>query len=410
MTYVSTLRLGRDVMDLMLRGRSVIDSHHGLPIRSTDAADEFLLKYGYNVENPVESAEVMGNYREALRFIKKYFLKPENPEGADLEIPKIFYELADVRELFVWAADKSIDNQLRTRWACAILRVIHAISHLDKDLRHDFFPEIQKQIFDRFYKEIHTADDRLYLGQPSHPDSVALLRFQTKPRKARDSVILKLLHKKETLAEDVFDQIGVRFVTYTRVDVVRVLKYLRDRYIVMAMNIRPSRSRNTLIDAKLYRRTWREVEQAVARGEFRNKDWVNELLEGALSKGFSENQDDSANPFTSGSYQSIQFTCRQLIKYRSPIHDDVKAMRALLKNSPDPEAKRLLERLDLSTLTKEQRFFYPFEVQIFDGRSHEEAESGRASHAEYKKAQTRQAMKRVLGQLIPGNESANATE
>jgi uncharacterized protein (TIGR04562 family) len=406
--YVNTLRLGRDVMDLMLRGRSVIDSSHGINIRSHEAADEFLHKYGYKLENPVESAEVMGNYREALRFIKKYFLKPENPDGAELEVPKIFYELADVRDLFLWAADKSIDNQLRTRWACAILRVIHAISHLDKDLRHDYFAEIQKQIFDRFYKEIHTADNQIYLGLPSNPDSVALLRFQTKPRKSRDSLILKLLHKKETLAEDVFDQIGLRFVTNTRVDVVRVLKYLRDRYIVMAMNIRPSRSRNTLIDAKLYRRTWREVEQSVIRGEFGNKDWVNELLEGALARGYSEKQEENPNPFTSGNYHSIQFTCRQLIKYRSPVYDDVKTMRSLLKTSEDPEAKRLLERLDLSSLTKEQRFFYPFEVQLFDKRAHEEAENGRASHAVYKAAQTKQAMKRVLGQLLPGHVSDNA--
>src|SRR5690242_846160 len=134
-------------MDLMLRGRSVIDSHHGLPIRTEEAAHQFLLMYGYNLENPVESAEAIGNYQEALRFIKKYFLKPENPDGADLEIPKVFFELTDIRQLFIWAADKSIDHAIRTRWACSILRVIHAISHLDKDLRHDFFPEIQKQIF-----------------------------------------------------------------------------------------------------------------------------------------------------------------------------------------------------------------------------------------------------------------------
>lgn len=408
LNYVNTLRLGRDVMDLMLRGRSVIDSHHGLPIRAHAAADEFLLKYGYNLENPVESAEVMGNYREALRFIKKYFLKPENPDGAALEIPKIFFELADVRELFLWAVDKSLDHVVRTRWACAILRAIHAISHLDKDLRHDYFAEIQKQIFDRFYKEIHTAEERLYLGKPSDPDAVALVRFQTKPRKSRDSVILKLLHKKETLAEDVFDQIGVRFVTKTRVDVVRVLKYLRDRYIVMSMNIRPSRSRNTLIDAKLYRRTWREVEQAVLRGEFRNKEWVNEILEGALSRGYADAPGAGENPFTSGSYHSIQFTCRQLIKYRNPIYDDIKSLRALLKTSGDPGIKRLLERLDLSALTKEQRFFYPFEVQLFDQRAHDEAEGGRASHAAYKAAQTKQAMKRVLGQLLPGSVSDNA--
>ena len=46
--YLDSLRLGRDVMNLMLRGRSVIDNHQGLPIRTLEATDEFLHKYGSN--------------------------------------------------------------------------------------------------------------------------------------------------------------------------------------------------------------------------------------------------------------------------------------------------------------------------------------------------------------------------
>jgi uncharacterized protein (TIGR04562 family) len=401
--FIESLRLSRDVMNLMLRGRSVIDSNHGLPLRTIEAADEFLLRYGFNLENPVESAEVLGNYHEALRFIRKYFLKPDNPEGADLEVPRAFQELVDIRTLFVWAADKGIEHIVRTRWACAILRVMHAISHLDKDLRHDFFPEIQKQIFDRFYKEIHSVDEKIYLGNPKSSNSILLDKFQTKPRKTRDSVILKLLHKKETLAEDVFDQIGVRFITKTRVGVVRVLKYLRDKYIVMSMNIRPSRSRNNLIDPRLYRRTWREVKQLVQKGDLTERDKIRKLLEEAITQGFSETQSDikEHNPFSSKEFHSIQFTCRQLIKYRSPAYEELKQLRTLLKTKGDEEIKSLVDRLDFGQFAKEQRFFYPFEVQILDQENYEMAESGEASHASYKAAQTKMAMKRVLGQLLP---------
>lgn len=403
LAYVESLRLSREVMNLMLRGRSVIDSNNGLPIRTTEAADEFLLRYGFNLENPVENAEVQGNYHEALRFIRKYFLKPENSEGADLEIPRVFQELNDVRLLFLWAADKSLEHVIRTRWACSILRVMHAVSHLDKDLRHDFFPEIQKQIFDRFYREVHSSEDKLFLGDPRNPNAVLLDRFQTKPRKSRDSVILKLLHKKETLAEDVFDQIGVRFITKTRVGVVRVLKYLRDRYIVMSMNVRPSRSRNNLIDPRLYRRSWREIYQAVQRGELRDRAIVHSLLDKAIADGYSEMQKEIGehNPISSGEFHSIQFTCRQLVKYRSPAYEELKTLRAHLKIHGDEESKRLLDRLDFGQLAKEQRFFYPFEVQILDKENYDAAESGEASHASYKAAQTRVAMRRVLGQLLP---------
>jgi uncharacterized protein (TIGR04562 family) len=403
LSYVDSLRLSRDVMNLMLRGRSVIDSHHGLPIRTLEGSDEFLEKYGYSLQNPVESAELTGNYHEALRFIRKYFLKPENPEGASLELPRQFLELSDIRLLFNWASDKSLDQAVRARWACAILRVMHAISHLDKDLRHEFFPEIQKQIFDRFYKEVHTVEGQIYLGNPKDRHAIRLEKFLTKPRKTRDSVILKILHKKETLAEDVFDQIGVRFVTHSRVDVVRVLKFLRDRYIVMTMNIRPSRSRNNLVDPLIYRRTWREVKHVALRGEAMDKEWVDRTLDLALegSMDGAEREISETNPFSSKEFRSIQFTCRHLVKYRSPVYDEVKNLRALLKTTDNPEIKRLLERLDLSFLAKEQRFFYPYEVQIIDKVNYREAESGQASHAAYKAAQTKMAMKRVLGQLLP---------
>lgn len=409
LSHMDTLRLSRDVMNLMLRGRSVIDSHHGLPIHELEATDEFLLKYGYNLENPVESAEVLGNYHESLRFIRKYFLKPENAEGASLEVPKAFAELTDMRHLFIWASDKSLDQVIRARWACAILRVMHAISHLDKDLRHEFFPEIQKQVFDRFYKEIHTVDGQVYLGNPKDPRAVPLDKFQTKPRKTRDSVILKLLHKKETLAEDVFDQIGVRFVTRTRPDVVRVLKYLRDKYIVMTMNIRPSRSRNNLVDPLLYRRTWRELRHQIQRGEGKDREWLENALDYALREGFSEAQKEISenNPHSSKEFRSIQFTCRQLVKYRSPVADEVKSLRTLLRTSQDPEIQKILERLDFAHLQKEQRFFYPYEVQIIDRENFEEAESGRASHAAYKAAQAKMAMHRVLGQLIPKTDDSS---
>ncbi len=227
------------------------------------------------------------------------------------------------------------------------------------------------------------------------------LRFQTKPRKARDSVILKLLHKPENVAEEVFDQVGVRFVTTKMVDAVKVLKYLQDRYIVMPMNIRPSRSRNNLIDPLLYRRIWREA-RAIARSGGA-KSMIDTMLEEVLQKGYEAEPGSKAaanNPFTSSSYRSIQFTCRQLIKYHNPVHESIKQLRAALKKTEDQEIKKIVEGIDLSHVTREQRFFYPFEVQIFDQRNHEEAENGRASHSAYKKSQGQAAMRRVLGSLI----------
>ena len=98
-TYVSSLRLSRDVLDVMLRGKSAIDTRGGaLPTKSVDEASRFIAAYGYNLEDPIQSAEVIGVYHEALSFIQKYFLRPGNPEGLELQIPQPFFELDDIRK------------------------------------------------------------------------------------------------------------------------------------------------------------------------------------------------------------------------------------------------------------------------------------------------------------------------
>ena len=66
---------------------------------------------------------------------------------------------------------------------------------------------------------------------------------------------------------------------------------------------------------------------------------------------------------------------------------------------PD-EIGKIVERLDLKNLQKEIRFFYPFEVQVYDEASHNENKAGRSSHTNYKKSQVQAAMKRVLCDLM----------
>src|SRR3989344_476360 len=85
--YLESLHLSRDILDVMIGGRSAIDSRGGIPAPTLDDAEKFINYYGYDLSEPIESAELLGNYHESIRFIKKYFLKPENADGADLEIP-----------------------------------------------------------------------------------------------------------------------------------------------------------------------------------------------------------------------------------------------------------------------------------------------------------------------------------
>lgn len=406
--YLASLRLGRDVLDVMLGGKSAIDTRGGiLPTKNEEAAERFIEAYGYKISDPIQAAELLGAYQEAIRFIRKYFLKPENPEGLELQIPTLFLELQDLRRLFVFTTNKDIAVSERTNWACAIIRVMHTIAHLEKDLREDYFPTIQKQVFDRFYRQVHNVGGKIYLGNPESKNPIELKYFQTKPRKERDSKILKLLHKAENVAEDIYDQVGVRFVGKSRIECLRILKYLRDHNIVIPANIKVSRSRNSLVDPFLYRRVWREARNEVVRGAITSTEEIDEYLERRLGEAQEEKRETTpkrrerlANLFTADSYTAIQYTGRQLIKFRHPAYEEVKRLRDRLRDVEDLEIRKILDRLDFASLAKEQMFFYPFEVQLMDERGYEESNSGSAAHSAYKAAQIQVAAMRVLGTLV----------
>jgi uncharacterized protein (TIGR04562 family) len=396
-----------ETFDIVVSGRSTIDASEGFQLRNLDDVGRFALSYGYDLENPIETAEVFGNFQEALNFIRKNFLQPENPDGLKLDIPRKILELTDVRELFLMASlsypSQNNDTQglLLRNLACSLLKVMHTIAHIDKDLRTPYFAECQKQIFDRFYRVIHRDDEgKLFMGDRAEdPDRIDLVAFETKPKKARDSTLLKLLHKPENVAEDIFDQVGIRFVTHTPMDALRVIKFLKDRMILMPPNIKPSRSRNTLVDMESFRKGWEEVFRRWERHEVTNGEVAEELEQLAHYPDC-----DPDNPHSSKFYRAIQFTCRQLIKFKNPVHDDLRDVRQLARQIEGgaETVKALLDRIDRIDLKKtprELRFFYPYEVQLMDLQSYEENERGKSAHSEYKKAQVQTAMRRVMGSL-----------
>ncbi len=389
-------------IEIILGGKSSIDSNQAFQIASREDADRFVRSYGYDLENPIENAEAFGNFHESVNLIRRYFLHPENPDGLKIEIPRKILEMTDIRDLFLMASfaypgqsSDTIGVYLRN-WACAILKVMHTVSHVDQDIRTGYFADIQQQILDRFYRVIHRdAEGDLFLAErPDDPDRVDLVAFETKPKKSRESTLLKLLHKPENVAEDIFDRVGLRFVTRTRVDVIRTLKFLVDKMIVMPPNIKPSRSRNTLIDLELFRS---QLGGLLKRADEAGLD-EGELLR--LLEEATPTPSEKVNPHSSDTYRSIQFTCRHLIKLRNPLFEDLKELKTYLKTeNPDERAVKLIEKVDLKHLQKEIRFFYPYEVQVVDEKSAKDNEMGRSAHSEYKRAQIQTALRRVMGAL-----------
>jgi len=392
-----------DVLDVIISGKSTIDSPTAFQVQDIEEADNFIQSYGYDLENPIEKAEILGNYHEALNFIRKNFLQPENPDGLRLEIPRKVLELTDVRDLFLMVSlnypgqTPDYQGQALRSWACSLLKVMHTIAHIDKDVRTPYFTDIQKQIFDRFYKLIHRdSESQLFLGERTDdPLRIDLVAFETKPKKSRDSIILKLLHKPENVAEDIFDRVGIRFITLTPLGALRVVKYLKDKMVIMPPNIKPSRSRNTLIQIDDFRGQLNDLLAKADRHELSEAELLANL-ELAAHPPYVNPE----NPHSSEFYRAIQFTCRQLIKLQNPLYEDLKELKTLARvKAIHEDVLKTIDRVNLKHIQREIRFFYPFEVQVVDKRSAEENEKGRSAHSEYKRAQVMTALNRVMGNL-----------
>ena len=404
--YLDNYRFNWETFDIMASGTSSLDATNYLAAFSErEDALKFLNGYGYDLEDPIQNAEMFGNFQEAMQFIKRYFLKEGNPEGLEYNIPSVFYTLTDVSELLL-IANKKMEDKVSDEeaiWASIILKVMHTILHLDKDIRYQYFTTIQTQIFDRFYRYLIREKDSLYMQSDEKDLRIPIVEFETKSKKSRESIIIKLLHKKENVAEELFDRIGIRFVTKNKIDCLRLMNFLHRNYIINVTNIKPSRSQNSLINLETFKVGHQKLTKDVIKSNLSEEEYIQKLEALAEQSGRDFITD---NDHTAKSYSAIHFTCRQLIKYRNPFYREFLALKKFAKKTDkSSEITQKLLSIDTTSIARDIRFFYPFEVQITDERSHKENSFGQASHQEYKKSQLVSARTRLFRDLLEYSEN-----
>lgn len=401
-SYLHEYGFNWETFDVVCSGKSSLDATNYLTeLYDKQQVTNFLYGYGFDITDPVEAAELFGIFQEALNFIKRYFLKEGNPDGLDLRVPNYLYSITNISDLFLAATGHSSFklNTEEALWAGVVLKVMHTILHTDKDLRYRYFSTIQQQIFDRFYKFVQRDEqNRLFLKKDGTGMTIPLYDFQTKAKKTRDSIIIKLLHKQENVAEELFDRIGIRIVTYNKLDALKVIGFLQKNYVIMINNIKPSRSQNTLVDLGLLRKRMYTLYKETMRENLTEETFyqkLNHLIEECAPASTTHE-----NIHSSDEYRAIHFTGRQLIKYKNPFMSSFNEVRKqALKDKENPVSQALLH-LDTSPISRDVRFFYPFEVQITDYESHIKNTMGEASHNEYKRSQLRSAMRRIFRPIL----------
>jgi uncharacterized protein (TIGR04562 family) len=322
-----------------LEGRSFIDTKR-IHIHSAEEAEEYLTCYGFDINDEMDAIELENIRVEAILLIQEELLHK------DEHIPQALVDEKDVRQYLLYASGHG-PKEL-TPWSGAILRVLHTLTHSYSYLNDIYYDDIREQIFSRFQKHIVRHDQETFFG------NIKLVDVEFRDAKTKRSVAMKLLHKAENVAADIFDWIGIRFVTHTRSDVIDILAYLREKHVITYANLKPSRSRNTLIDID-----W--INQSLSNGKpIKNIKAELELMDYPASQAGERH-----NKFSELSYHSVQITYRQRIKITQQ------------------DGKKLC-------------FYFPFEIQLMDNNSFIKTRGGMASHDEYKNRQKTAVRKRVL--------------
>ncbi|MFO0551701.1 MAG: TIGR04552 family protein [Polyangiaceae bacterium] len=334
---------------LLLRGDSVVDWHR-LNLESEDDARRLLRANEFLPDEPADRARLDAIRNEAVSYLRRQF---------DFPIPRPV-ERASVEELLLMASGKGH----RQTCACAILKAMHIIHHLDGRELLFCLPMSDQDVF-------HLVEEKVYrvigaMLSQGHP----IVEF-VGGRKNKDSLYTKLLSKRDSSASHIYDKVRFRIVTRTRDDILPVLLYLTEELFPFSLVV-ANESINTMFHFRSY-----VAEHPHLR---------------PMIKDFQTGVDDAFTPsdnmFSDENYRVIHFVVDLPVR----LPDETMELA--------PPAAWALGPI----------VFVLCEFQVLDLSTEQRNERGDASHEKYKERQ-RMAVKRRLkmGERVPKTPPRGST-
>lgn len=353
-----------DILSSVLGESAALDIPR-LHIQNKEQAAQFIHTYGYDISNEQDLKKLWHYHQEAIEFLETEILTEEESIPSSLKDPD---ELQDITKLLLLASLKQVSDPYMNisslppqKWACAILRVMHVLVHLDNDLFTSFTDDIKYQILKPIQDHIYYIEQKTFLGKDS--EAIELVSYSEKPFKHTHSAAIKILTRKNTLAMTLLDRVGVRFVTKNVIDIFKVIQYLIDNHMISYPHVISSQSKNTICPTRVFQRV---LERNVSKdGVFNLQGLEGMLLEELKKLDLKVNSE--LNPYSSEDFKFLKFINRQFL------------------------------RVNIGEGRKPLNFFFPFEIQILDQETFEKNEGGQASHEDYKQRQKRSARLRIFG-------------
>ena len=390
---VPTIKQGRNRVNMnwaqlsaIINGGRAIDQS-SLAIRNRDDAKHFASEYGFDLGDPADLCHIEDVHREALAFIEEFFLTEEEIR---LVAPKV-RKPDHVLDLLVYSSNFLNQSNEHQLWACVVLKVMHGIFHIDHDFKLKYFDTIRDQVFEALDKLVISDEGQQYLVGKGNV-RIPIYSFEKKRNKGRHSVLLKLLQKPRYVAADIYDHLGIRLVFETKSECLFALQNLRRHHLVTVTNIKPFRSRNSLVDLNQARSVFKKY-RPLLEG---SKGYPYKIL-GRMDAELSTPSDPNReNPHSAEEYQAIQVTVRKMIHLPNAAQKQVDEILRLVGDKVDLPPHLTAGYGVRSDFT----IYFDYEIQVLTKESWLHTLNGPSSHQAYKARQRETARTRVLGNAL----------
>src|SRR5215813_7614243 len=216
---------------LILRGGSIIDWRR-LHFQARDEVDRFLRLCQIDPSNPHDEAWARTVLADAVEYLRRTF---------NYRVAAAVAHPSEIHDLFLYASGSKEPHRYR-KIACIVLKVMHVIQHIEgRDLLY------RLAISEEQLQELVTARV-IAVAREIHTKGLPVTEF-TPSMKTLESIVTKLLAKKETVAAQIYDKIRFRIVTKTQPDILPVLYFLSQRLFPFNFVI-PGQTENTLVNFK----------------------------------------------------------------------------------------------------------------------------------------------------------------
>ncbi|MFT3843227.1 MAG: TIGR04552 family protein [Myxococcaceae bacterium] len=333
---------------LILRGGSVIEWRK-LHFKTREEVDRFLRLCQIDPSRPWDEEWARTILSDSVEYLRKTF---------DYKVADPVANPERIHDLFLYASGAMEPKKYR-KIACIVLKVMHVIQHIEgRDLMFKLAiseAEVAQLVSERVAQVVADFQAK----------SDVIIEFSDSI-KTRESIITKLIAKRESVAAQIYDRTRFRIIVKHREDVLQVLYFLTQRLIPFNF-VMPTQTENTLLNFKEL------LEQHDHLKKFEKQLHLDVDYEER-----EEHKRKSGNKFSGRGYRILNFVADVPIRLDSFLPP------------PERDERQRKGRIALALC----------EFQICDEVTAVANEQGENSHEEYKDRQRKVVLKRLSRGLV----------